>query len=406
MSGADTMEKEREEGTVMQKIKVMHILTDTNIGGAGTLLYNTMACGDASRFDYVVVLPKGSRLIERFLPLSCRVVTVDCGQDRSLEMGALGEYIRVIREIRPDILHTHAALTARLAGRLCRVPICIQTRHCVFPLSSWQKNALFRCAFRLGSRLLSDRVIAVAEAAKENLLLLGMDKRQIEVIVNGVLPVRTCEPKEVDALRKTWGLDASHFVVGMPARLEEYKGQETVIRAAALCRDVAPKLRFLLLGDGSQGDRYRKLSEELGVSDRVIYAGFVSDMAPYYALMDLGVNASFGTETSSLSLSEGMSAGVPALASDYGGNPRMIDAGINGFLFPPRDERALANLLLLLYRDRQLLEDLSIGARRLYSEKFTADAMVRQLEGLYEQMMTRCQKKGGQLKHQPDFFAQ
>ena len=403
---ADTMKKATEKGTVMQKIKVMHILTDTNIGGAGTLLYNTMVCGDASRFDYVVVLPKGSRLIERFLPLSCRVVTVDCGQDRSIEWGALGEYIRVIREVRPDILHTHAALTARLAGRLCRVPVCIQTRHCVFPLSSWQKNALFRLAFRIGSRLLSDRVIAVAEAAKENLLLLGMDERQIEVIINGVLPIRSCEQDEIEALRGAWGVDASHFVVGMPARLEEYKGQETVIRATALCRDTAPELRVLLIGDGSQEDRYRELAKKLDVEDRVMFTGFVSDMAPYYALMDLGVNASFGTETSSLSLSEGMSAGVPALASNYGGNPRMINVGINGFLFPPRDEKALANLLLLLYRDRQLLEDLSKGARRLYSEKFTADAMVQQLEGLYERMMTRCQKKGGQLKHQPDFFAQ
>lgn len=50
----------------MQRIKVMHILTDTNVGGAGTLLYNTIRCGDEKRFDYIVVLPQGSRLIERF----------------------------------------------------------------------------------------------------------------------------------------------------------------------------------------------------------------------------------------------------------------------------------------------------------------------------------------------------
>lgn len=390
----------------MSKIKVMHVLTDTNIGGAGTLLYNTVACGNTERFDYVIVLPKGSRLIERFLPLSCRVVTVDCGQDRSLEWGALGEYIRVIRELRPDILHTHAALTARLAGRLCRVPVCIQTRHCVFPLSAWQKNGLFRLAFRVGSRLLSDRVIAVAEAAKENLLLLGMDQRQIEVIVNGVLPVRECYAEEVEALRQTWGLVPSHFIVGMPARLEEYKGQETVIRAAAICRNSAPDLRFLLLGDGSQGDRYRALAEELGVADRVIFTGFVADMAPYYALMDLGVNASFGTETSSLSLSEGMSAGVPALASDYGGNPRMIEQGVNGFLFPPHDDTALSDLLLRLYHDRQLLSNLSDGARRLYRERFTAEAMVRQLEGVYERVVARSRKKARRRQYQPDFFAQ
>jgi glycosyltransferase involved in cell wall biosynthesis len=169
--------------------------------------------------------------------------------------------------------------------------------------------------------------------------------------------------------------------------LEEYKGQGTVLRAAALCKNAAPDMRFVFMGDGSQIDRYRELARELDIEDRVIFTGFVDDVAPYYALMDLNVNASFGTETSSLALSEGMSVGVPALASDYGGNPRMIERGVNGFLFPPHDEQALASLLLRLHDDRALLSELSVGARRLYQEKFTAPAMVARLEGLYTRVM-------------------
>jgi glycosyltransferase involved in cell wall biosynthesis len=370
----------------MPRIKVMHVLTDTNIGGAGTLLYNTMCCASADRFEYVVVLPRGSRLIERFWPLACRVVTVNCAQDRSLELGALGEYVRLIRRERPDILHTHAAFTARLAGKLCRVPVCIQTRHCVFPMTAWQKTTPSRVAFRLGSRFLSDRVIAVADAARDNLVALGMDKSQIEVIINGVLPVRECDDGEVDALRESLGLTDRHFVVGMPARLEHYKGQATVLEAAALCKNAAPDMRFLFLGDGSQIDRYQELAQALDIEDRVRFCGFVDDLAPYYGIMDLNVNASFGTETSSLSLSEGMSVGVPALASHYGGNPRMIEPGVNGFMFPPHDAKALAALLLRLYDDRALCHALSNGARRLYRERFTAEAMVRQLEGLYTRL--------------------
>ena len=371
----------------MRKIKVMHVLTDTNIGGAGTLLYNTICCGDTERFDYIVVLPRGSRLIDRFMTLPCRIALVACGQDRSFEVGALAEYVRLIRRERPDILHTHAALTARIAGRLCRVPVCIQTRHCVFPMTAWQKSSAFRLLFRVGSRMLSDRVVAVADAARDNLIALGMDEHQIEVIINGVLPLRACGDDEVDAVRVRWGLEESHFVVGMSARLEEYKGQKTLLRAAALCKNAAPDMRFVFMGDGSQIDRYSELARDLDIEDRVIFTGFVDDVAPYYALMDLNVNASFGTETSSLALSEGMSVGVPALASNYGGNPRMIESGVNGFLFPPRDEQALASLLLRLHDDRALLRELSEGARRLYQEKFTAPAMVARLEGLYTRVM-------------------
>ena len=371
----------------MRKIKVMHVLTDTNIGGAGTLLYNTICCGNTERFDYIVVLPKGSRLIDRFMTLPCRIALVACGQDRSFEAGALAEYVRLIRRERPDILHTHAALTARIAGRLCRVPVCIQTRHCVFPVTAWQRSAAFRFLFRHGSRLLSDRVVAVADAARDNLVALGMDEGQIEVIINGVLPLRECDDGEVDALREQWGLAETHFVVGMSARLEEYKGQGTVLRAAVLCKNAAPDIRFVFMGDGSQIDRYRELARELDIEDRVIFTGFVEDVAPYYALMNLNVNASFGTETSSLALSEGMSVGVPALASDYGGNPRMIESGVNGFLFPPKDAQALADLLLRLHDDRTLLSELSAGARRLYLERFTAPAMAARLEGLYTRLM-------------------
>ena len=145
-------------------------------------------------------------------------------------------------------------------------------------------------------------------------------------------------------------------------------------------------MRFLFLGDGSQIDRYQELAQALDIEDRVRFCGFVDDLAPYYGIMDLNVNASFGTETSSLSLSEGMSVGVPALASHYGGNPRMIEPGVNGFMFPPHDAKALAALLLRLYDDRALCHALSSGARRLYRERFTAEAMVRQLEGLYTRL--------------------
>ena len=365
------------------RIKVVHVLTDTNIGGAGTLLYNTIACGNTSRFEYVVVLPMGSRLIERLSTLPCRVLTVQGGRDRSFDMSAISEYVRLFRRERPDIVHTHASFAARVAGRLSRVPVCIYTRHCVFPLEPWQKSVPFRFAFRQVSRLLSDRVVAVAEAARDQLIEMGMDGRQIEVIINGVLPVRPCRKAELDELRQRLGLEQEQFVVGMSARLEEYKGQGTLLRAVAMCREQTPNMRVLLVGDGSCTASYRQLARELGIEDAVIFAGFVEDMAPYYAIINVNVNASFGTETSSLALSEGMSVGVPCVASRYGGNPYMVREGENGFLFEPKNHAELAQTLVRLYHDAALLARLSEGARRQYRERFGAERMTRSLERLY-----------------------
>lgn len=374
---------EREDG----RIRVLHVLTDTNVGGAGTLLYNTMACADHGRFDYVVALPEGSRLVERFARLACRVVTVKGGKDRSADMGAIGAYIRLLRRERPHILHTHAALAARVAGRLAHVPVCIQTRHCVFPLRPYRERAVCRWLFRHGTHLLSDRVIAVAEAARDQLCRMGLRERDVTVIVNGVRPVRECASGEVRALRERLGLTEAHVVIGMAARLEAYKGQEVVLRAAAECHRTHPELRFLFMGDGSCLEQYRALARALGVESAVIFAGFVEDLAPYYALMDINVNASSGTETSSLALSEGMSVGLPCVASDYGGNPYMVVDGENGLLFPTGDHRALASALVRLLEDSRLYQQLSDGARARYRAHLTADGMVRRLEGVYMQAL-------------------
>ncbi len=379
-----------------RKRKVMHVLTDTNIGGAGTLLYNTIACGDREKFSWVVVLPRGSRLTERLHNLPCRVIEISGGRDRSSDVGSFFEYCRVIRQEEPDILHTHAALTARLAGRACGVPVCVQTRHCVFPLKPYQKNPVFRAAFRTGTHLLSDGVVAVAEAARENLAALGLPREDVRVIVNGVLPVRECPEEELTAVRERRGIEPGDFVVGMSARLEEYKGQLTVLEAAAQCLRQAENFRFIFLGDGSCRERYERRARELQIENRVIFTGFVADPAPYYTLMDVNVNASSGTETSSLALSEGMSVGVPCVASAYGGNPKMVRDGVNGLLFPTGDADALAEALLRLHGDEAFRRKLSEGARAWYQERLTAPAMVRQLEAFYlDQLEAKAHPRGG-----------
>ena len=80
-----------------------------------------------------------------------------------------------------------------------------------------------------------------------------------------------------------------------------------------------------------------------------------------------------------------MSLHVPAIATTYGGNPYMITNGVNGYLVPERDSRAMAEKILFLMENPSVLASLSAGARSEYEKKFTASAMTRQLEKLYEE---------------------
>ncbi len=370
-------------------IRVLHVLTDSNIGGAGRLLVNVLHNMDRTRYTVAVVLPRDSDLIPAVRGERWDVIEMDHGRDRSFELSAVGELRKIIRDWRPDIVHTHSALSAKIAAWQCRVPVRFYTRHCafdpprrmtVFPLK--QLNGL------VNGTLATD-IVAVADAAKKNLTDTGVDEKKITVIINGVEPMRRTGEEERAALRASLGIGDETFVCGIPARLEAYKGHAYLLETARLVLAEEPDTVFLLIGGGTEEENLRKRAEELGVSGSVRFTGFVNDVAPYLNIMDLNLNCSWGTETSSLALSEGMSLGIPAVATTYGGNPYMVNDGVNGLLVPVKDSAAMADAILRLIRDRTLLAALSEGAERMYRERFTASVMTEKLEALYEAALRR-----------------
>ena len=99
--------------------KVLHILTDSNIGGAGRYLINYLKHCDRSRVDLRVVLPRGSLLKAEVLALDTPVIEVDGIAEKSFSLRAVKELKQVISRENPDIIHTHGSLSGRIAGRQC-----------------------------------------------------------------------------------------------------------------------------------------------------------------------------------------------------------------------------------------------------------------------------------------------
>jgi len=370
-------------------IKILNVLTDSNIGGAGRLLVNYLHNFDRTRFDSAVVLPKDSRLIPAVRAEGYDVIETEYGRDKSWDRRAVGELRRIIRDYRPDIVHTHSSLSARVAAWQCGVPARFYTRHCAFEPSRKLTTFPGKQLNGLMNRVLSTDIVAVAEAAKQNLTDTGVPEKLITVIINGVEPLRETSPEENDALRNELGIGWEDFVCGIVARLEDYKGHSYLLESAKTVLASHPGAVFLIVGEGTERERLEKQAAESGIAGQVIFTGFCDDVAPYYGIMDLNLNCSWGTETSSLALSEGMSVGVPAVATTYGGNPYMITEGVNGLLVPEKDAPAMADAILRIMDDPELLKRLSDGARRLYREKFTARAMTEQLEALYEAAYAR-----------------
>ena len=306
------------------------------------------------------------------------------GRDRSFDRKAVAELRAMIRKFQPDIVHTHSSFSGRLAAYQCHVKKRFYTRHCAFDPPRWLTTFPGRQINGWINNKLSTDIVAVAEAAKKNLTDTGVDAKKISVIINGVEPMRVASAEEVKALRGRLGIAPDDFVCGLSARLEPYKGHRYLLETAAIVLRDHPNVRFLLVGDGSCRADLEAQAVSLGVADHVIFTGFVDDVAPYYALMDVNLNCSIGTETSSLALSEGMSLGIPCIATTFGGNPYMVTDGKNGFLVPERDPAAMAEKIIELIEDPALRKKLSAGALEAYKTKFTASTMTRQLESMYE----------------------
>ena len=367
-------------------MRVLEVISDTNIGGAGVLLLTRLRHSDKKRFQTTVLLPTGSALTARFRQIGVPVRFMQGCHDRSADIRHIGELVRMIRACRPDLINCHGCLAARVAAAIARVPIRIYTRHCAYPVSRLRQSEPFKAAFGMFSRILSHHAIAVADAARENLTDMGMKPSQITVVINGAEGVRHLTEDEKSEWRARLGIPCEACVVGISARLEPCKDHACFLRAAERLHRTEGRYFFLIVGDGSLRHDLEREAKKRGVVGVTRFTGFVEDVAPYVNLMDIHVNCSVGTETSSLAISEAMSLGIPTVASDFGGNPYMVRDGENGFLYPAGNDEALAEKIRLLAHTSALYEQVCDGARSRFERELNAASMTKKTEQVYARL--------------------
>ena len=350
-------------------MKILHIISDKNIGGAGRLLLNLLHEADISVFDISVILPRGSMLTRLIEELGEKAVEVDAFNLKTL--------YREIKKQAPDIVHTHAAGGARVAAKLCGSIATVNTKHCAndsYKRKSLLKKAVIRCF----DKLFTDFTIATAHYAREALMRDGIQPNKIKVIINGSLPLKELSTDEKAKARKKLGYTEEDFLVGIVGRLEHGKGQEIFIRAAEICQKTAPQIKFLIVGSGSMEKELKSLASEL---ENIKFLGFLPDVTEIMNILEANVNCSYLSETSSLSLSEGMSVGAIPIVSDCGGNAFM--ASDCGLVFPKKDAPKLADALISLSKSPSTVSSLKAKAIQKFAQNFTATKMAKETEGLY-----------------------
>jgi glycosyltransferase involved in cell wall biosynthesis len=377
------------------KLRVGHVVDCFGAGGIATGVLNLMRATEG-RIDHAVIsLADDLRLLPQ-LATEPAVCVIKPGLTRII--GFCSRLIRVAQRLRLDILHCNnyfawldTSLAARLAG--CA---CLQTFHGVERrLEEMPRDVRIKC--RLAAAL-GTAVSAVGEASRDMVCALsGLPATSVVIIPNAieVEGFRRLHPDSPErrALRRDLGVAADTAIIIHAAGLRPIKDQATLLRAWRLMiaepgpsRQRPPLL--LIAGEGELRQDLRQLAHQLEVSQYVRFLGQRPDLPTLLPSCDLFVLSSL-SEGLSFAILEAMACGLPVVATGVGGNRELVRDGVNGFLVPPQDPRALAAAMQKLLGDPHERVAFGRRGRSFVEENHDLDEMANRYLQLYERLVAK-----------------
>ena len=346
----------------------VHLVTGPAIGPEGELL------GEAERLGIpVTIVPEMRREIHPWRDLK-----------------AASSLKRLLRELKPDVVHTHstkAGVLGRWAARRVSVPAVVHTIHglAFHSYERWWRNKLYILCERMAARW-TDQFVCVADAMREQALAAGIGRgKPFETVYSGMEVEPFLESgAHRAAMRQELGFTDEHFVIGKIARLFELKGHEYVLEAAARILGDHPNVRLLFVGDGLLRKAIEKRTAQLGIRSKVVFAGLVpsSSVPRYLSAMDALVHASL-REGLARVLPQAFLAGKPVVSFDVDGAREIVIPGETGHLVPPKSVDGLVVALRATIDRPDEAAVLTDRGRELCRERFPWQRMVAHLDRIY-----------------------
>ena len=317
--------------------------------------------------------------------------------------------LRDIRELKKtvadggfDIVHCHGAkanVMAALIKRHIKVPV-ITTVH-----SDYRLDYMGSLVKMLTNGLLNtvalralDGYIGVTNAFIDLLIERGFDPYKLYTLNNGIdfdISPQPATSREEYLSRLGIHCDENTVVCGIAARFHPVKDIGTAIRAVAKAAPSCPGLRLILGGDGEEAENLKALVEELGMSDRIIFAGWIDDMDSFLGAVDISIISSV-SEGFPYSILESARAKCTMVSTPVGAMPEVISNGRDGLLFDVGDVSALAAHLEYLYKNPDVRNQFAEHLFEKAKENYSFRAMVSAQLSIYEraiEMRNRRQKK-------------
>lgn len=391
----------------MARVRVLHVITNLQVGGATDNTLTTVA--GHSRERYEVHLAAGV-VADHQNYTEWRERAEDCA-DRLFIIPEMGRSVRVDRDLRAlnaltalmsehryDIVHTHcskAGLLGRLAARRAGGSIVVHTYHAF----GWQAaeehgegtrprwiSRMARSVYLGVERYtasLSDALITVSDLNRETALDLRVAPSEKLTTIRSGIHLDSSGGFHREDLASRLGLEASRPIAGTVGRLALQKDPLTFVEAAKLVLERWPEVQFVMIGDGPLE---RDVRAAIGDDSRIRMLGYRDDVADILRIMDVFVLSS-RWEGLGRALTEAVGAGVPVAATAVDGIPELVTHGLTGMLSPPGQATPLADNIVWLLDHREEARGMADRAARKVQDEWGAAQMVTDIEGLYETLL-------------------
>jgi glycosyltransferase involved in cell wall biosynthesis len=382
-------------------IRVLRVIARLNVGGPA-LHVTYLARGLADRgYETTLVAGDVGRGEESmaFVAEEAGVEVVPLrGLSRELspvhDAVAAWRLARIIRRLRPDVVHTHTA-KAGAVGRAAAVlagprrPVVVHTfhGHVLRGYFGDVGTRVFRAIETILARA-TDRLIAVSPEVRDELVALGVaPKEKFSVVRLGIeLEPRVSFAGDASEVRRRHGIAPEKFVVGWFGRMTSVKRTDDLLTTLAGVRERGIDALLLFVGDGDDRERLEQRAHDLGVARSCLFLGYQEDVAPWYAVCDAVILTS-ASEGTPVTIIEALAAGRAVVATRVGGVPDVVEEGETGFLVRPGDTHALAERLEILARNPERRAAMGAAGRERVLRRYAVDRLVDDIDALYRALL-------------------
>jgi glycosyltransferase involved in cell wall biosynthesis len=383
------------QGAVNDALRILHVITDLQTGGAEMMLLKLVAAGAVRSEQVVVSLGQkgtiGPRIAEVGVPVHA------LGLQRSfLNPLRFFPLISLMRRFRPQLIvgwMYHGNVAASLAARASGIgaPVFWNIQQSLYDIRSerWLTARLIHFGVSLSRRTAAIIYNSKTSALQHEALGYRADKR---IVIPTGFDCRQFQPNDEARrrIRAELGIGEQTVVIGLIARYHPMKDHVGFLKAAGFAVKKNQNVRFVLAGKGITTDEptLRRAIEENQIKDHTLLLGERADMPELTASFDIACSASAWGEGSSNAVGEAMACGVPCVVTDVGDSALLV--GETGLAVPPKDPQAFADALSQLVEAGPMQRrHLGQAARSRIETEFNLSSIAQRYEDLYRQHLAR-----------------